>query len=100
MNKNDLAREIASRMSVTVTMASQLVDTLCAVVGESIRKDESVLLQNFGHFQPWQQKERFGRNPRTGVECPIRKRGSVKFKPGKGLLELLNEKHEDTDICD
>ena len=87
MNKNDLAREIASRMSVTVTMASQLVDTLCAVVGESIRKDESVLLQNFGHFQPWQQKERFGRNPR-------------KFKRGKGLLELLNEKHEDTDICD
>ena len=100
MNKNDLAREIASRMSVTVTMASQLVDTLCAVVGESIRKDESVLLQNFGHFQPWQQKERFGRNPRTGVECPIRKRVSVKFKPGTGLLELFNEKHEDTDICD
>ena len=59
-----------------------------------------MLLQNFGHFQPWQQKERFGRNPRTGVECPIRKRVSVKFKPGKGLLELLNEKHEDTDICD
>ena len=32
MNKNDLAREIASRMPVTVTMASKLLDTLCVVV--------------------------------------------------------------------
>lgn len=100
MNKNDLAREIARHMPVTVTMASKLLDTLCVVVGESIRKDESVLIQNFGHFQPWQQNERFGRNPRTGVECPIHKRVSVKFKPGKRLLELLNERHEDKDICD
>ena len=41
MNKNDLAREIASRMSVTVTMASQLVDTLCATFNPGNKKNVS-----------------------------------------------------------
>ena len=90
MNKYELAKVIAGRMSTSVTESLKFVDTLCAVVGESIGKEESVLIQNFGHFQPWKQHERSGRNPRTGVECPIRERLSVKFKPGKGFLEKLN----------
>ena len=92
MNKNELAKEIASQMSVTITESLKFIDTLCVVVGESLQKEDSVLLQNFGHFTPWQQKERFGRNPRTGIECTIHKRVSVKFKPGKRLLDILNEK--------
>lgn len=91
MNKIELAKEIAGRMSITVTESLRFIDTMCAVVGESIEKNETVLIQNFGHYQPWQQGERSGRNPRTGVECSIPQRVSVKFKPGKGLLEKLNK---------
>lgn len=90
MNKKELAVEIAGRMSVTVIEALRFLDTMMDVVGESVSGKESVLLQNFGHFMPWEQTERLGRNPKTGVSCPIRKRMSVKFKPGKGLIEKLN----------
>lgn len=88
MNKCELAKAIAGRMSATVTESLKFVDTFCAVVGESIAEEESVTIQNFGHFEPWKQ------NPRTGVICPIQERLSVKFKPGKGLLEKLNDEEE------
>lgn len=90
MNKNELAKEIASRMSTSVTETLQFLDTMNEVVSETISRNESVMLQNFGHYLPWNQPERLGRNPRTGVECKIRSRRSVKFKPGKGLINALN----------
>ncbi|WP_321572012.1 HU family DNA-binding protein, partial [Parabacteroides goldsteinii] len=34
--------------------------------------------------------EREGRNPRTGETVPILPRRSVKFRPGKMLLQKLN----------
>lgn len=98
MNKIELAKEVAGRMSLPVTLSLKFIDTMCDILGETIGKNESVLLQNFGHFQPWQQNERSGRNPRTGVVFPIPKRVSVKFKPGKGLLENLNREEKGTDI--
>lgn len=93
MNKIELAKEIASRMSITVTKALQFLNTMNDVVGETISRNESVMLQNFGQYMPWEQTERLGRNPRTGKECMITKRRSVKFKPGKGLINTLNSKH-------
>ncbi len=92
MNKIELAKEVASRMSATVTQTLCFIDTMNDVICESITHDESVIIQNFGHYTPWKQVERMGRNPRTGKECTIPKRISVKFKPGKGLIEKINEK--------
>ena len=92
MNKIELAKEVASRMSATVTQTLCFIDTMNDVICESITHDESVIIQNFGHYTPWKQVERMGRNPRTGKECTIPKRISVKFKPGKGLIEKINAK--------
>lgn len=91
MNKIELAKEIARRMSVTVTETNRFINTMNEVITESIKRDESILIQNFGHYTPWQQAERIGRNPKTGQQCLISKRLSVKFKPGKGLIDKLNE---------
>lgn len=90
MNKNELAKEIASRMSTTVSQTNRFLKTMNEVISETIARDESVLLQNFGHFMPWKQGERIGRNPRTGKECVIRPRKSMRFKAGKGLIDALN----------
>ncbi|WP_289004962.1 HU family DNA-binding protein [uncultured Parabacteroides sp.] len=92
MNKIELAKEIASRMSVTVTETLRFIDTMNEVITDSIIHDESVIIQNFGHYMIWNQSERMGRNPRTGQECAIPKRMSVKFKPGKGLIDKINGK--------
>lgn len=90
MNKNDLAKVVAGRLSMPTTEALRFIDTMTEVISDSLLHKESVLIQNFGHYVPWEQAERMGRNPRTGQECPIRKRLSVKFKPGKGLIDKMN----------
>lgn len=92
MNKNELAKEVASRMSATVTQTLCFIDTMDEVISETITRGDSVMIQDFGHYTPWQQAERMGRNPRSGQECTIPKRISVKFKPGKGLIEKINKK--------
>lgn len=50
------------------------------------------MLQGFGCFSLWKQTARPGRNPRNGVGCTIEARNSIKFKPGKELLKILNTK--------
>lgn len=90
MNKYELAKEIAGRMSTTVTEALRFIEIMNEVVGDSIVRSESVKIQNFGCYMPWKQSERMGRNPKTGERCPIRPRVTVKFKAGKGLIDKIN----------
>ena len=90
MNKADLVNELAMQMHVTQEQSRKFVNTFQVVLTEAIKQNTSVMLQGFGSFIPWKQSEREGRNPRTGVSYMIPARTSVKFKPGKFLLEELN----------
>ena len=60
-------------------------------MADELSKDGSIMLQGFGSFSSWKQTERLGRNPCTGISVLIKPRTSVKFRPGKELLQLLNE---------
>lgn len=90
MNKTELAKCLAERMSITQTSSISFLNTLEEVLTGELLRNGTVMLQGFGSFTPWEQTERPGRNPRTGAPCAIRARTSVKFKPGKNLLEVLN----------
>lgn len=90
MNKTELAKCLAERMSITQSSSRCFLNALEEVLTGELRQNGSVMLQGFGTFTPWEQTERPGRNPRTGTPCAIRARTSVKFKPGKNLLEVLN----------
>lgn len=90
MNKADFVTELAAKMQITQSQSRQFLNTFEEVLTEAIKQDIPVMLQGFGTFSPWKQSEREGRNPRTGTPCTISARKSVKFKPGKFLLEELN----------
>lgn len=90
MNKADLVNVLAEKMQITQSQSRQFLNTFQEVLAEAIKQDTPIMLQGFGTFTPWQQKEREGRNPRTGISCVIPARTSVKFKPGKFLLAALN----------
>lgn len=92
MNKNDLIQELASRLSVPQKDCRQYLDTLLDIVSDDLSGGNNLILQGFGTFSHWEQTARIGRNPRTGTPCPILARRSVKFKPGKFLLEKMNER--------
>lgn len=91
MNKIELARAIQKARGCTQTEATELLNTVIEVFTEQLSKDNSITLQGFGTLKPWHQTLRDGRNPKTGVPVTIPPRISVKFRPGKFLLDALNK---------
>ena len=90
MNKAELVNELAVKMNITQEQSRKFVNVFQEVLTEAVKQNVPVMLQGFGSFTSWKQNEREGRNPRTGISCMIPARTSVKFKPGKFLLEELN----------
>lgn len=90
MNKSDLVNKLAGKLGIPQYISRKYVNAFEEVLSEALKQDEVIMLQGFGTFEPWKQTERQGRNPRTGTLCVIQPRTSVKFRPGKYLLEELN----------
>ena len=59
-------------------------------VSDTLSRGESVKLRSFGLFNVREKRERIGRNPRTGVEVPIKPRRVLTFKPSPVLLDAVN----------
>lgn len=90
MNKADLINKIAARLSVPQKECREHLEALQTVIAEELNEGNGIILQGFGCLNLWKQTEREGRNPRTGETVPILPRRSVKFRPGKMLLQKLN----------
>lgn len=94
MNKFEFTQKVAERMSITHTQAKCFLNTMEDVLKETIKEDKVITFQGFGTFSLWKQVERQGRNPKTGEPSLIPARNSIKFKPGKQMLNYLNDKKE------
>ena len=90
MNRRELVKTLADKLSITQVEATRVVQAWEEATTEALESDGSLMLLGFGTFSAWEQTERIGRNPRNGVAYMIRARRSVKFKPGKLLLKRLN----------
>lgn len=90
MNKTELSQRISGKMCITRKEALRFINTIEEVFKETLQSEDIIFL-NFGTFSLWPQTERMGRNPKTGAPVPIKARNSVKFKPGKLLLEAINK---------
>lgn len=97
MNKTDLIKILADRMSISRAECLNFVNTFQDVMMNELREKGSLVFHGFGSFRIWEQSERMGRNPRTGVSCMIRRRKSIKFKPGKDFLYVLNDKNKNNE---
>lgn len=62
------------------------------IVTEKLSENEEITLVGFGTLTPRPQSSRLARNPKTGTPVMIQARTTVKFKPGKFLLEAINNK--------
>lgn len=91
MNKNELARAIQKARGCTMVEAMELLNMFLDVLTAELEQDRSINLQGFGVLRPWHQTSRLARNPRTGDAVSLSPRVSVKFRPGKFLLDTLNK---------
>lgn len=91
MNKAELIEAIASKAGLQKQEAKKALDAYIEIVTEQMTKKEEITLIGFGSLIPRDQTQRLARNPKTGEPVMIKPRTTVKFKPGKYLLEAMNK---------
>lgn len=92
MNKTELVAAIANETELSKKDAEAALKAFIDVVSEELKKGEKVQLVGFGTFEVSERAAREGRNPQTGETMVIAASKSPKFKAGKALKDLVNEK--------
>lgn len=92
MNKSELESIIARKLDKPVGETHLFVNTMLESIAEVLAANEEISLHNFGKLYPNRRKEHLVRNPKNGVPCMLKPILSVKFRPGKGLLDYINPK--------
>jgi len=91
MNRAELVELIADKAEVTKAAADRALIALIDAITSSLKKDEPVVLVNFGTFVVRQRAARKGRNPQTGQEINIGAAKVVGFKAGKALKDAVKD---------
>jgi DNA-binding protein HU-beta len=91
MNRAELVEQVAAKADVTKAVAERALSALLETVATSLKKDEPVVLVNFGTFVVRRRAARKGRNPQTGEEIKIKAAKVVGFKAGKALKEAVKD---------
>ena len=89
MTKADLIAKIAQQANLSKTASEKALNGCLDAIQESLTTDGKLTLTGFGTFSIAQRKERKGRNPQTGEEMTIPAGKVIKFKPGKGLQDMV-----------
>ncbi len=91
MTKKDLAKLLFEKgVFSTKVEAEKKVDIIFDTMEKVLLNGESISIINWGKLEVVERAPRLGRNPKTGQEVKIGTRKSIKFRPGKALLEKLN----------
>ena len=92
MNKTELIAAIAEQAEISKKDAEKALKAFVDVVTEQLKEGEKVQLVGFGTFEVSERAAREGRNPHTGETMKIEASKAPKFKAGKALKDLVNEK--------
>ena len=92
MNKTELVAAIAESAEISKKDSEKALKAFIDVVSEQLKKGDKVQLVGFGTFEVSERAAREGRNPQTGKTMKIDACKAPKFKAGKALKDLVNEK--------
>jgi integration host factor subunit beta len=77
---------------LTLEVAEAVVESVFRTIVEALEHRRRVELRGFGSFVAKSRDAKMGHNPRTGELIPVPAKFGPRFKAGKPLLALLNQK--------
>ena len=92
MNKTELIAAIASKTELSKKDAEKALKAFTDVVTEELKKGEKIQLVGFGTFEVSERAAREGINPQSGEPMKIEASKAPRFKAGKALKDMINEK--------
>ena len=89
MTKAELIDALAAQVDITKSCAGKVLDAFAAVVADTLKTGEQVVLPSIGKLDLTHRKARVGRNPQTGEDVQIPASTGVKFKAAKALKDAV-----------
>ncbi|WP_049249303.1 HU family DNA-binding protein [Neisseria elongata] len=89
VHKSELVKQAAALSDIPAAAAARLIDELLDTVKAHLRNGSKVSIAGFGTFEVQHKPARQGRNPKTGETIAIPATRAPKFKPAKGLKDLI-----------
>lgn len=92
MNKTELVAAVAEQAGLSKKDAEAAVKAFTDVVAEALKAGDKIQLVGFGTFEVSERAAREGRNPQSGEPMKIEASKAPRFKAGKALKDMINEK--------
>jgi len=90
MNKAEFTQALADKAGVSKKDAESLLNAFVAVVTDTLKKGDDVVITGFGAFSAKMRAARVGVNPQNpSQKINIKAVNVPKFKAGKGLKDSL-----------
>jgi integration host factor subunit alpha len=93
----NLAEAVYQQVGLSRKESAALVEQVLDEITDRLIAGEGVRLSSFGAFSVRHKGQRVGRNPKTGVEVPIKERRVLIFKSSNLLKARINGVHVDPD---
>ena len=77
--RNDIIEAMSDNVGLSLSDSSQIIEEIFELILKELEKGDDVKISSFGTFSVRHKKSRIGRNPKTGVEAPIKERNVVTF---------------------
>ena len=87
--RNDLIEAISDNVGISLSEASKIIEQIFEFIFQELEGGNDVKISSFGTFSVRHKNMRIGRNPKTGVEAPIKARNVVTFNSSNILKSKL-----------
>lgn len=98
LTKADIIEVIYNETGIAKPEAKTLVEDLLALMKKALKKDNSLLISNFGKFEVYEKLPRKGRNPQTSESIILPSRKVIVFRLSRKFRAALNDKPKAADI--
>ncbi len=88
--RNDIIEAISENVGLSLTDSSIIIEEIFELILSELEKGNDVKISSFGTFSVRHKKTRIGRNPKTGIEVPIKERNVVTFSTSNVLKSQFN----------
>ena len=88
--RNDLIEKMSSNVGLPFSSSSFFIEKIFEIILSELENNDDVKISSFGTFIVRHKKLRVGRNPKTGIEAPIKPRNVVTFNPSNILKSKFN----------
>lgn len=91
ITRADLAEAVYREVGLSRNESSDLVESVLEEVSKALIAGDNVKISSFGSFTIREKGERVGRNPKTGIEVPIKPRKVLVFRASHVLKDRINK---------